>query len=519
MFSLKSRAWQLGLTGCLLVFTYLVSLTPIVSALEYGLFSYIVGLLPSQRELLAEASIRVAPQWSVLLVYCLILAVYVRKYTRARTTAVSFLAVSIILFVLLMLEVLLAIFGQIFLPVVLPGLVMILVSSIYWIIGLYQRLRSSILLGQAPVSPQDIRKRIDKGELKTALIMLKQCPYSDELLEVGYHLGVSLESSKHWASALNLYHWLSQYDPGLSDFVTRIEEIRKKHPPVNKAVLEDKTLEVIGHYEIVKKIAQGATAIVYEAKDMRTHNRVALKVMSSKLEANIEQHRIEHWLKEAEIVSQFEHKNIARIHDAAVYRNTAYIAMDYIPGYPMSLRLRRREYITVGECLRISKSVLRALAVAHAHGVVHGDIKPANIMYNEREDLYIVTDFGAAYTERKSRHSESIIIGTPSYMSPEQLQGKKLDGRSDLFSLAVTLYHLLSGHQPFTGTSLHLLKQSIINSEPDLSHLKLPDSLKQIILKALQKKTYMRFADAQQMLTAVEHSVFQLKEKIRQKTD
>ncbi|MFV2031866.1 MAG: serine/threonine protein kinase, partial [Gammaproteobacteria bacterium] len=241
-----------------------------------------------------------------------------------------------------------------------------------------------------------------------------------------------------------------------------------------------------------------------------------LKVMSSKLEANIERHRIEHWLREAEIVSQFEHRNIARIHDAAVYRNTAYIAMDYIPGYPMSLRLRKREYITVGECLRISKSVLNALAVAHSRGVVHGDIKPANIMYNEREDIYIVTDFGAAYTEKKSRLSDNIIIGTPSYMSPEQLQGKKLDGRSDLFSLAVTLYHLLSGHQPFTGASLHFLKQSIISSEPDLSHLSLPDSLKQIILKALQKKTYMRFADAQQMLTAVEHCVSQLTEKTRQ---
>ncbi|MFV2031865.1 MAG: hypothetical protein ACC663_05160, partial [Gammaproteobacteria bacterium] len=184
MFSFKSRAWQLGLTGSLLIFTYLVSLTQGVSALEYDLFSYIVGLLPSHRELVTVASVRVAPQWSVLLVYFLILAVYVRKYTRARTTALSFLAVSIILFVLLMLEVLLAIFSQVFLPVVLPGLVMILVSSIYWVIDLYQRLASSILMGRAPVSPQDIRKRIDKGELKSALIMLKQCAYSDELLEV-----------------------------------------------------------------------------------------------------------------------------------------------------------------------------------------------------------------------------------------------------------------------------------------------------------------------------------------------
>ena len=162
MFSFKSRAWQLGLTGGLLLFTYLFSLTLVVSSLEYDLFSYIVSLIPTQREQFAVASIVSAPQWAILLVYGLILMVYVRKYTRSKTTAVSFLAVSIILFTLLLLEVLLAIFSRMFLPVVLPGLVMVLVSFIYWIIGLYQRLTSIILLGRTPVSPQNIQIQIDK---------------------------------------------------------------------------------------------------------------------------------------------------------------------------------------------------------------------------------------------------------------------------------------------------------------------------------------------------------------------
>jgi serine/threonine-protein kinase len=150
--------------------------------------------------------------------------------------------------------------------------------------------------------------------------------------------------------------------------------------------------------------------------------------------------------------------------------------------------------------------------------VIHGDIKPANIMYDEKKDTYIVTDFGAAYTDHEGRQGGNVIVGTPAYMSPEQLEGKKLDGRSDLFSLAVTLYHLLTGHQPFTGENLYQLKKSIINDEPDLDHFTLPVGIMEVIIKALEKKAYMRFADAQQMLTAVEYTEAQLKQRLQGKT-
>ena len=108
-----------------------------------------------------------------------------------------------------------------------------------------------------------------------------------------------------------------------------------------------------------------------------------------------------------------------------------------------------------------------------------------------------------------------MIVGTPAYMSPEQLEGKKLDGRSDLFSLAVTLYHLLTGHQPFAGNNLPELKQNIVTENPDLSHLTLPPGITEVLVKALQKKPYMRFADARQMLTSVEHCEKQLRERMK----
>ncbi len=484
----------------------------VVSGLEYELFEYIIMLQPD-RFMSETDTVRPVPGWVMLLLYTMIFAVYVRKYTRSRTTAVSFLTLSIILFLLLMVEILFAVFYRIFMPVILPVVLMLLVSSIYWVNGIYQRFAALKLLVESSVSLGDVQQKIEEGELKSALILLKQCPMSDELLELGYELGMLLESSNHWASALNLYHWLSLYDPGLSDFVTRVEEIKANRKPAIGKSGRDSNLKHISHYQVVKKIARGATATVYEGYDLTTHNRVALKIMSSKLDDSEEGERIKHWLHEAEIVSQLDHPNIVRIHDAAVFEDIPYIAMDYISGHSMAHRLRTREYITAGECIRISKSVLYALAEAHRSGVIHGDIKPANIMYDDHEKTYIITDFGAAYIQGKQ--DQKVVVGTPAYMSPEQLEGKKIDGRSDLFSLAVTLYHLLTGHQPFTGSSLPQLKQSIINDEPDLDHLTLPAGIMEVIMKALQKKAYMRFADAQQMLTAVEYCEKQMLERMK----
>jgi len=522
VFSFKPRAWQLVLTGLLLVLTYLLGLTSPVAGFEYDLFRYILELQPSNGELVTVGAVRDAPQWSVAAVYASIFAFYVARYTRSRASAASILTVIVLIFGLLMLEVLLAVLLHIHLPIVFPALVMLLVSMALWSLDLYQRVAAVLLTRSRQVDLADVRARIDSGDLRNAMILLKQCPLSDDLLELGYELGMQLEARKHWASALYLYHWLTQYDPGLSDFVTRIEEIREQRA----ALLQDRKprakvrdeAQTIGKYRLIEKIARGSTSVMYEALDTRTGNRVALKLMTLRRSEHNERARAHRWLQEAVIVSQLDHDNIVRIHDAEILGDNAYIAMDYISGYSMSLRLRRREYLTVGECIRILKDMLRALSVAHGHGVVHGDIKPANIMYDTANDTYILTDFGAAYTGKRDRRAEQVIVGTPAYMSPEQLEGRKLDGRSDLFSLAVTLYHLLTGHQPFSGDSLPELKENIIGVEPDLNHLTLPAGLIQVILKALQKKPYMRFADAQQMLTSVEFCEAQLYERMRQRS-
>ena len=519
VFSFISRAWQPVLITLLLGLSFLLNLTSTVSMFEAGALLYILGLQPTGQELVAIDSIQFAPQSSLILVYGSMLWVFMHRFVRTGTTTVPVLTVILVLFGLLILEVLLVVLLQLYLPVVFPVLVMLTLLFIFWVPELYQSFVGSVLGQQQPIALSDVRTRIDKGDLRGALTRLKLCPYSDEVLEVGYELGLLFESGKHWASALNLYRWLADYDPGLSGFVDRIEKIRndrsKPHRLEKSKSAAEAQLPDIANFRLLKQIARGSTAVMYEATDMRSHNRVALKLMRVRSNEKVDRDRVKHWLHEAEIVSQLDHENIVKILDAELLGDNAYIAMDYIQGYSMSLRLRKREYLTVGECIRISRAMLRALAVAHSHGIIHGDIKPANIMYDSVNNTYILTDFGAAYSDRRERLNDNMIVGTPAYMSPEQLERKKLDGRSDLFSLAVTLYHLLTGHQPFAGSNLPELKHNIVMNEPDLSHLTLPAGIAEVIIKALHKKPYMRFADAQQMLTSIEHCEKQLRDRMR----
>jgi serine/threonine-protein kinase len=518
--SFKSRAWQSGLTTLLLGLTYLLSLTSTVKGFEVDVLLYMLELQPTGWGPVAIESIQSAPGWYLIPVYGVILVIFNHRSIRSSPTAVSILAVVLILISLLVLEILLAILLQFFLPLVFPALVMLILSSVNWLARSNQEFYSRLLNRQERITLTDVRARIDTGDLDTAVTLLKSCPYGDDILEVGCELGLLLESGEHWSSALDLYRWLSNYDAGLTDFVSRIEGIRnnqQRQSRLEKSESEAQPEQLeIGNYRLLKRIARGATAVIYEAIDTRSQNRVALKVMRVRPHGIIDQERVRHWLNEAEIVSQLDHDNIVKIHDAELQGDSAYIAMDYVQGYSMSMRLRKREYLTVGECIRISKAMLRALIVAHDHGVIHGDIKPANIMYDSINDTYILTDFGAAYSNRLDRINDNMIVGTPAYMSPEQLESKKLDGRSDLFSLAVTLYHLLTGHQPFTGDNLPELKHNIVTDEPDLNHLSLPAGITEVLIKALQKKPYMRFADARQMLTSVEHCEKQLRDRMRQ---
>ncbi len=424
-------------------------------------------------------------------------------------------------FALMMLEILLALFSGLWLPLLWPSAALLVSGLLLMAWNRRHGLRQ--LLNREPsCRSEEIRDLMACGDHASAVFLLKSCPFSDDMFELAYELGQKIEAEKNWLLARYLYQWLVQFDPGMQDFVDHVEaqlhprrlsDMTIDEPEVSEKAVQDE--ERFGHYRLLGRKATGATADVHEAEDLHTHRRVALKLLNRKLDDSTGERDIMTFLHEAMTVSSLDHPNIVKIHDADIIDDRAYIAMDYIDGYPLSARLARKRYLTAAESLRVMHSVLEALIAAHRKGIVHGDIKPANIMFDRHHKRYIVTDFGAAWNRSRQFDQQTKIIGTPSYMSPEQLAGKRLDGRSDLFSLAVTVYHLMTGVQPFVADDLKAVKKRVSTTEVDLDLLKVPESIRQVIAKALQKKTYQRFADAEQMLQAVSHCEALLAERDR----
>ena len=194
MLSFKSRAWQSGLTTLLLGLTYLLSLTSTVKLFEVDVLLYMLELQPTGWGPVAIESIQSAPGWYLIPVYGVILVIFNHRSIRSSPTAVSILAVLLILISLLVLEILLAILLQFFLPLVFPALVMLILSSVNWLARSNQGFYSRLLNRQERTTLTDVRARIDKGDLDTAVTLLKSCPYGDDILEVGCELGLLLES-------------------------------------------------------------------------------------------------------------------------------------------------------------------------------------------------------------------------------------------------------------------------------------------------------------------------------------
>ncbi len=510
----KIDTWMLFITGAALVISGLLGFTDFAGQIETAYQQQLIVLSPAfnLHQLESVDAIPHGLQDLILLVVFLWLWLYLVYIRPAGPSAVFIILTAFCLF---MSQLLIAVIFKLWFPA-LWSLLCFIATSI--ILLIYARLKT--MRRHLPFSHSQqldaITQKIKQGQYEMAVLMIKKCPFSDDLAERAYELGVLLEQQENWILARYLYQWMAEFDPGMQDFVTSMDV--KINP-----TLEDDDYSIteitrnklqFGHYQLLGKKATGATATVYEATDLKTRQRIALKMLHQKSGETIDDRDILGFLHEAMLMQKLDHPNIVSILDADIIDEQAYIAMDYIAGYPMSERLRRKLYLTAAESLRIMKSVLQALEVAHAEGIVHGDIKPANIMYDRHKKIYIVTDFGAA-NRHQLFEGEHTITGTPAYMSPEQLSGGKMDGRSDLFSLAVTIYHLLSGVQPFSGEKLSDLKNNVLNKEVDFSILCVPDIIKQVLRKALQKKTYQRFADASQMLQSVEYCEQKLKTAVR----
>jgi serine/threonine-protein kinase len=273
-------------------------------------------------------------------------------------------------------------------------------------------------------------------------------------------------------------------------------------PAAGPALAPDRTS--LGRYRLERQLGRGSMGTVYLGHDPQIGRRVAIKTMalSREFEGSELTEARARFFREAEMAGRLQHPDIVTIFDASEDQGLAFIAMEYVDGHDLLRYTLPGRLLPVPAVLHTLARVARALAHAHRQGVVHRDVKPANVMIDPDTDAVKVTDFGIARIADARRTRTGLVLGTPSFMSPEQMAGRRIDGRTDLYSLGVMLFQLLTGGLPHQSDSMAELMRSIVNDPaPDVRTLRpeLPEALANVVALALEKRVELRYADGTQM--------------------
>ncbi len=274
-------------------------------------------------------------------------------------------------------------------------------------------------------------------------------------------------------------------------------------PPKDKAAgvpANGSAPPMLGRYKVLKELGRGAMGVVYLGKDPTIQRFVAIKTM--RLDQIDDAEKLQEvkarFFREAESAGRLSHPNIVTIYDAGEQDDLGYIAMEVLDGTPLKQWARKPHLLPAEEVVQTLATVADALDYAHQQGVIHRDVKPANIMIT-KERVVKVMDFGIAKTSSSSKTQTDIVLGTPTYMSPEQIAGKKVDGRTDVFSLGIVLFEMLTGQPPFTADNLSALLFAIAHQpHPPLNSLRqdLPPMVQEVLDRALQKELPQRYRRA-----------------------
>ncbi|MCX7151720.1 MAG: serine/threonine-protein kinase [Betaproteobacteria bacterium] len=365
-----------------------------------------------------------------------------------------------------------------------------------------------------------------QGQLDMSFDYFRKVPIDDTLMDNLYNLALDFERKRQFNKAESVFRYMSDYNPKFRDLEQRLTRAKQMSETVilggggggrsNASILGEGsgTLEkpMLGRYQVEKELGKGAMGVVYLGRDPKIGRVVAIKTMalSQEFEADELVEVKERFFREAETAGRLNHPQIVTIYDAGEEHDLCYIAMELLKGKDLAPYTKPDNLLPFEKVVSIMARVADALGYAHKLNVVHRDIKPANLMYDLEGDVVKVTDFGIARITDSSKTKTGMVLGTPSYMSPEQLSGKKVDGRSDLFSLAVSLYQMACGTLPFVGDSMAQLMFKIANeSTPDILQYNpsLPPAFVAFLDKAMAKDADERFQDGDSFAAALRATV------------
>lgn len=379
-----------------------------------------------------------------------------------------------------------------------------------------------------------------QGQLDLAFETFRRCPLDTVTMDMLYALGCDYERRHQYSKALAVYSYMGSHDAGYRDLrarraqvIRRGAEYQKRLSPQTPAqpqpVIEPSPLDpavptwppapartlgcpagirTLGRYEIEREIGKGAMGVVYLGRDPKINRVVAIKAipLAKEFEEEDLAEARARFFREAEMAGRLNHPAIVTVYDAGEDQGLAYIAMEYLRGQHLSHFAESGRLLPPRTVMLLAARVADALHYAHRQNVVHRDIKPANIMFDPDTDELKITDFGIARLTDASRTKTGIVLGTPSFMSPEQLEGRSLDGRSDLFALGVSLYQLLTGQLPFRADSMPRLMQKIAtepHSPINLVRPDLPPCIVGIVDKVLAKSPEDRYQNGAELAAAL----------------
>lgn len=326
--------------------------------------------------------------------------------------------------------------------------------------------------------------------------LLKGQPVNKTNIDWYYYMGQAHENAGNFKEAYDIYQDILTEDYSYKNVQQKLHE-------VESLIKKYKEMELVAdnsskRYKIIKKIGEGGMGVVYRAEDTVLQRTVALKILNKNLIKD--KRSLERFYTEARSTASLTHPNIVTVYDVGQINQDHFISMEYIEGENFISIIRKKKSFSLPQILYIGIKLLKALDYSHGKGIIHRDIKPHNIMITRQKEIKIM-DFGLAVIRGDFNKEDSgVITGTPYYMSPEQIQGIKIDHRTDIYSAGATLFHLLTSRVPFKGENVFY--QHLFEPVPDIKKLRpdVPENLTKIVEKCMEKKREDRYQSAGEIL-------------------